>query len=176
MTSPRPSREDTAARLMLVVAMQKRLGQVERELRTQMGGLVKVGAVEPVVLPSTEETVGKVSKKAGAVRVTMHWDEVVKWCIENGKEAVLTAVSRWDMSLPLQKNVQEASNAAKMGVWPGTGEVLPDNCFTVTEGAPTIVVDPTRGRPDLLDAYMQEGLTEAGRLLDAHQRGEIDQQ
>ena len=167
------SREDTAARLLLVVAMQKRLGQVERELRTTMGGLVKVGAVEPVTLPSTEETVGKVSKKAGAVRVTMHWGEVVKWCLANDLKEILTERHYWDMSLPLQKNVQEASNAAKMGVWPGTGEVLPDNCFTVTEGAPTIVVDPTRGRPDLLDAYMQEGLTEAGRLLDTTQPKEI---
>ena len=161
-------RETIAAQLMLISAMKDRLKAAEAELRTQMGGMLKVGAVEPVTLPSDDgETVGKVRMDAGATAVVLNWPRLTDWC-----RAHYPATVRQEyVIIPAYRDrLQRAATSSGAGVNPETGEVLPDDCWSASRGDPKIVVAPTRNRPDLSTRYLSEALEMAGQLLDAKRK------
>jgi hypothetical protein len=168
-------RETVAAQLMLVSAMKSKLAQVEQQLRLDAAALmVNVGTVEPVVLPSNGETVGKVRKDAGATRVSLNVEAITAWARKKYPMVVKRRVV-WELHPTWLRMMQDASRKAGIGVDPETGEVLPDNCYAVTAGEPHITVVPTKDRPDLLVSYLGEALEMAGSLLDTHQPKELDQ-
>jgi hypothetical protein len=166
-----PDRETVAAQLMLIAAMKTKLRTVEDQLRADMDAMVKRGAVEPVTLPSSGETVGKVRKDAGAGRVALNWPRVTEWCRAHYPATVRQA---WEVLPGYRARLETAASTAGVGVDPETGEMLPEDCWAASAGADVIKVVPTPKRADLLEAYLAEGLALAGELLDTHQAKEID--
>ena len=168
-------RVTVAAQLMLIAAMKGKIAQAEQQLRQDAAELmIHVGTVEPVVLPSSGETVGKVRKDAGANRVSLNVDAVTAWARKKYPSVVKRRVV-WELHPVWFRRMQDASRKAGVGVDPDTGEVLPDNLYAVTAGEPHITVVPTKDRGDLLVSYLSEAMEMAGRLLDSHQPKEIDQ-
>jgi hypothetical protein len=170
-------RTTVAAQLMLVAAIKARLAQVEQQLRLDAGELMpNVGTVEPVMLPSNGETVGKVRRDAGATRVSLDWEKVTRWARKKYPSVVtMRRKITYELHPVWAQRMQDASTKAGVGVDPDSGEILPEHLWSASKGASHITVVPTKDRADLLVSYLGEAMEMAGRLLDSHQPKEIDQ-